>query len=274
MVDTPAVTAPHKADGCTIDWNHSAACQATIIDPENCVIDWKGRTKLAIVGFASSTRELAPYDNPEWVIWGLNQLYRHIKRADAWVDIHYNYNEPAAVVEGTDFDKWLAAAPIPVFMCNRQPAVPNSVKYPLQPIIDKFGARYFTSTISYMIAYGIWAGFREIGIWGVDLIVGKEYFYQKSCAEFWIGVANGLGIEVRIPDDSALLKGGFLYGFEPEPKSLVNISEFQRRIGECEKRKAELLRELQTVDGAKQDAAFWLELAELRARGGSIPVVG
>jgi len=260
--------------GNTINWDHPAACKARIIDPDRGLIDWNGRTKLAIVGFASSSKDKAPYEDPEWVVWGLNQLYRHINRADAWIDIHHDYAAEAKVVEGTDFMGWLTQAPIPIFMCKREADIPSSVRYPLEEITAKFGARYFTSTISYMIAYGIYAGFREIGLWGVDLIVGKEYFHQKPCAEFWLGMANAMGIQVRLADESALLKSTHLYGFEEGPvHGPIKIGEIEERLAKMDKRKEELIRELQTVDGAQQDCRYWLELAALRLRGGAIPAL-
>lgn len=46
--------------------------------------------KLAIVGFAETTRHLAPYDDPEYEIWSLNEGYNYewIKRFDRWFQIH------------------------------------------------------------------------------------------------------------------------------------------------------------------------------------------
>lgn len=254
-----------------IKWDHPSACHATIIDADQGLIDWKGRTKLAICGFASSSRDLLPVNDPEWVIWGLNQLNRHIDRGDAWIDIHHDFAAPDKVVEGTDFAAWLKTAQIPVFMAKREPDIPMSVRYPIEAIVEKYGVDYFTSTISYMIAYGIWAGFKTIGIWGVDLIVGKEYFYQKPCAEFWIGVGSGAGVDFKIPDASALLRSKYRYGYQDEPDSLIRLSEMNDRVAKMDKRKDELLKELQTVDGARQDAMYWLELMTLRERGGSIP---
>lgn len=46
--------------------------------------------KLAIVGFALTTRHLAPYADPEYEIWSLNEGYNYdwIKRFDRWFQIH------------------------------------------------------------------------------------------------------------------------------------------------------------------------------------------
>lgn len=244
-----------------LDWNHPAACHANIVDADRCLIDWQGRTKLAIVGFASSSRELAPYDDPEWVIIGLNQLYRHIPRADAWFDIHWDYNQPNKVVEGTDYDGWLSSAPIPIFLIDRQSWIPGSVRYPIESIIEQFGIDYFTSTISFMLAYGIWSGFSTIGLWGVDLIVGQEYDYQKACAEFWLGVAMGRGVDLILPPQSALCKPSHRYGYEPEPNwGIIKESHLEARLKRYAEQRAKLVAELQTVDGAAQEADYLISL--------------
>jgi len=46
--------------------------------------------KLAIVGFAPTTRHLAPFDDPEFEVWGLNEEYHFdwMKRFDRWFQIH------------------------------------------------------------------------------------------------------------------------------------------------------------------------------------------
>jgi len=53
---------------------------------------WPVRTKdkVAIVGFADGHRHLAPFDDPEWEIWGLNRLHQVMpgKRWDRWFEIH------------------------------------------------------------------------------------------------------------------------------------------------------------------------------------------
>ena len=85
-----------------IKWDHPAAAHAVIVDADNGVMDWKGRTKFGLVGFASSSRDSAPWDDPSWILMGLNQLYRHCPRFDAWIDIHHYWADPASMVEGTD----------------------------------------------------------------------------------------------------------------------------------------------------------------------------
>src|SRR4029077_9502319 len=187
---TDAVPPETAVDG--VNFWHPCAGKIRITDhdkgliQEFCPDGVTPRKKVAIVGYAETSRMLAPFDDPEWSIWGMNQLYRHIPRADRWFDIHHNWNEH--VVEGTDHVGWLSNAKIPCYMVERLPQFQNSVTLPIQRLIDINGKDYFSSSIAYMIALAIADGFTHLRIFGVDLIVGDEWDYQKPNAEFWIGV--------------------------------------------------------------------------------------
>ena len=263
-----------KSTKVCVDFSHPCAGKVTIFDHEKALVeelcpDGSPRTKVAIIGYAATTRDLAPYHDPEWSVWGLNQLYRLIPRADRWFDIHANWNEHT--VEGTDHEKWLAEAPIPIYMVDRVPSIPNSVKYPVERVLSSGGhPDYFTSTIAYCIALAIDEGFKEIGLWGIDLIVGEEYGYQKPCAEFWIGVAHGKGITVTVPKESALVKQSHRYGYEVEPRSLIKFSELQARTKELLDERHKLMIKLSLIDGAIQQNDIWKDLVELRMKGSAI----
>ncbi len=199
-----------------VDFSHPAAGKIHIIDRDKGVVDeycpdgTTPRKKVAIVGYAETSRMLAPFDDPEWSIWGMNQLYRYIPRADRWFEIHHNWDEH--VVDGTDHIGWLTGAPIPVYMVARLAQFITSVTLPIEKLIAICGRDYFSSSIAYMIALAIAERFTHIHLYGIDLIVGDEWDYQKPNAEFWIGVANGMGITVGIPSESALCRQTWRYG--------------------------------------------------------------
>lgn len=257
-----------------VDFNHPCAGHIKILDHEKGVVesfcpDGTKRTKMAIVGFAASSKDLAPFNDPTWEIVGLNQLYRHIPRADRWFEIHTNWNE--FVVEGTDHQKWLAEAPIPVYMIERVPGIPNSVRYPIERVMNGH-PDYFTSSVAFVIALAIQEGFKEIGLWGIDLIVGDEYFYQKPCAEFWIGTAHGKGITVTLPHTTALCKQSHRYGYQVEPESLVKMGELAKRKKALLDERHKALIHVANLDGALQDCQMWGDLADLRMKGGTVNI--
>ncbi len=298
--------APKEGDG--VDLAHpQRALGLTIVDREQGLVGGGTRKRIAVCGFASSSRDMAPVNDPNWEIWGLNQLYRHIKRADRWFDVHYYWEQE--VVPGTDggYDKpgsymhWMANCGLPVYMHHLVKEIPTSVRFPVERLIAKYGSDYFTSTIAFMVALAIEeiegrvdAEFKAyvkrspkvlleradltavrrkmfaeyaIGVFGVDLIVGDEYFWQKSCAEFWLGHASALGINVVLPPTTALCKQMYRYGYEKEPDTIVKLSELAEHGATLAKTRDEHLKALYVHDGAIQNNAYWTELMTLRLRG-------
>ena len=236
--------------------DHPMRSGARVLDGEAGLVERKCE-KLAIVGYATSTRDLAPFDDPAYEVVGLNQLYRFIPRADFWCDIHENWNEEN--VEGTDHEGWLRDCGMPVLMNETRPGLPTSVRFPIERAIE-IGSDYFTSTISYLIAWSILQGYQEVALYGIDLIVGTEYEVQKACAEHWLGVAHGRGMNVRLPSGCALLKHSHRYGYEKAPSwGPVNMLDFQARHDGLIKERDTLLAKLHALDGALHEVGKYTE---------------
>lgn len=125
------------------------------------------RTKVAILGFTQSFQK-APFGDPSWEIWGLNELYMFVPRWDRWFELHSRAVYEADKTRVSDHVQKLMGMTCPVYMHQRWDDIPGSVPYPLDAIIQRFG-NYFTNTISYMLALAIMEGFTEIGVYGVDM---------------------------------------------------------------------------------------------------------
>jgi len=106
---------------------------------------------------------------------------------------------------------------IPIMTTKVYDWVPTSVAFPLDEIVNKFGACYFGSSIDYMITYAMFKEYDIINLYGVNMVLLNEYKQQKPSLEFWIGMAMGLGYKVNINagKHSAILKtyDKRLYGF-------------------------------------------------------------
>jgi hypothetical protein len=286
---------PKDDDG--VDPKHPCKANVRILDRQRALVE-TDRKKFAICGFASSTRHLIPIDDPAWEIWGMNQLYRHVKRADRWFDVHWNWDKE--LVPGTDHVGWIRDSGIPVYMIEAHKELPTSVRFPLDVLMATF-ADYFTSTVAHMTALAIWEIDRivhgrlakmapmapldtvralrdlyaeySIGFFGIDLIVGEEYGWQKPCAEFWIGAAAiGRGIEVYTPSQSALCKQRFRYGYETEPATIIKPAEVERHKASLVAERDKMMRQMFLLDGAIQTDDYYHELIELRLRGGDIKI--
>lgn len=200
--------------------------------------------KVAIVGFAD-TRIDAPYNDPTFEIWGLNDLHNQLPRYDRWFDIHdrENINEDVRLGR-SPADKCglggLSRLNVPVYMQDHYPDIPNSIKFPLDEVIKAFPyGHYMTNSISYMIALAIYEGFTEIHVYGVDMAVGPEYIAQRPSCEYWLGVVAGKGIKLYIPSASDLLKCHCLYAFESRKQNLYE-DKLRRTSEEMVKRKAQI----------------------------------
>ncbi len=211
---------------------------------ESKVLDFaKPKKKIAIVG-CSDHKEKAPYNDPEWELWGVNNLFlsltpEKMKGFGRWFEIHMLEKLPNGKIQRRRIDNFrgqpvgdyirsLANIDIPVYMQRRWEEIPKSVAYPLREVIDFVKSDYFTNTISYQIALAIMEieqGNYEprIGVWGVDMAVqsdlmgNAEYSHQRPSCEYFLGLAIGRGINVILPPECDLLKTRFLYGWnEPE----------------------------------------------------------
>ena len=209
-------------------------------EPQKKVFNICKREKVAIVGCAES-KSMSPFQlSNEWEFWGVNNLHLTLPKAPwtRWFELHsIAYDNIQYLRRGkADFRgqpiqaylESLNALNIPVYMQRPWNVIPNAVPYPLQVILKEFPRRYFTNTISWMIALAILEGFKEIGIYGVDMAVSSplrqqnEYSHQRPSCEYFIGIAEGRGIKVHLPDECDLLKSRFLYAIEDIQETAFN----------------------------------------------------
>lgn len=189
------------------------------------------KKKVAIIGYTSS-KDLAPYDDPEFEIWGINDIYRYIPRFDRFFQLHRPESCDQEHKKHPERDNWemnraaISNMKCPVYLQEADPEIPQTIKFPLKEIIEMFApyfiepehAKYFTNSISYLTAFAIYEGFEEIHIYGVDMAMASEFSQQRPSCEFWLGVAVGKGIIIHVPNQADLLKARFLYAYEDERK--------------------------------------------------------
>jgi len=224
------------------------------------------KKKLAIVGTAPSSIHLAPYNDPDYEIWCLNGVYGYIdfpsiNNITRWFDIHFLAEIKDSPNNYFDFHK---ACPVPVYMQDVFEEVPTSVKFPLEEVLARFPRRYFTNTVSWMLALAIYEGYGDISVFGVDMAMGTEYASQRPSCEYFLGYAEGMGINIYLPQESDLLKTPFLYGFEDEKadflrsKLLAKKAEYEAKKAEYQRQIEQATAALNTYDGALQDVEYTL----------------
>jgi len=212
------------------------------MEEQQAAFELPKKKKLCIVGCAEHKSQ-TPFDlEKEFEYWGVNNLYHTLKGPwTRWFELHHIANENGVWMRRGKKDfreqpvemylKELGSLKIPVYMQQPNPLVPNAVPYPIKEVLGLFGD-YLTNTISYMMALALMERFEEVHIYGVDMAVQSEYFYQRPSCEYFLGIMAGRGVKIVIPKDSDLLKTRFLYGFhEPEEEKFhVKLMEMHKSM--------------------------------------------
>lgn len=226
--------------------------------------------------------------------WGLNELYNHFAPRcakagrplfDRWFELH-DMQTITDSEEDQKHLKWLQAQPAgrPIYMQEAHADIPAAVRFPLERVVKVFG-RYFTSSIGYMLALAILEGrddslavvdpeaaYGWIGIYGIDLAADTEYGDQRPNAEYLVGVAKGLGIEIVIPKESALLRADRLYGYEPGlGDGPVGEAYDRKRVRDLTEQRDQALAAVHTIEGAIQEAENRIKLRRIIKRGVQVP---
>lgn len=261
--------------------------------------------KVAIVGFSDISRDLAPYDDPEFEIWGCNHVFQYAKRVDAIFEVHtagqleayYGKNWPAYRKVLSDFRGRLV-------MNEPGDEFPHAERLPIEKLQKVFGftienidftneppgkrailgrlrseVAIFKSTISYMIALAILEGRPEIAIYGVDMSVDSEWFFQRHNLYFFLGWARAKGVSIVIPAHSHLMKEqGWvrLYGYDQEQaakyKDLIHdlkleVEQFDELLKEKNRQQEALASEMERTEGILQELEALKRSGEFNGHG-------
>jgi hypothetical protein len=164
--------------------------------------------QVCILGTAETMAE-APFDSEGWEIWAVSTVLGHagLKRIDRLIEIH----EPS---EWKPRAEQINAAKVPVWMWKHYEEIPLSEPFPLDDVDALFKRRYYTNSISMLIAEAIREKASDIGLFGVHMATTNEYAEQRPSVEYFLGFAEGRGINLWIPDGSDMLKAARLYGYQ------------------------------------------------------------
>lgn len=186
-----------------------------------------GKRTVAIVGSAHTTGPWAPYRENGIEVWCSNEMHGKIwmdeKYATAWFQIH----PKISFTQEHRFDHWgwlQKEHSFPIYMHRKYDLVPSSVPYPLYDIQhDLIGnfvrgeekvERLFSSTFSYQVALALhMRKFDRIELYGIELVLEGEYPWQREALAFWMGKADGMDVDIWLPEQCSLLLQP-LYGYE------------------------------------------------------------
>lgn len=216
--------------------------------------------KIALVGTAPSSRNLAPFNDPTWKIWvcsagNMNQ----VPRVDAWFEIHSNLLWPEHIHFGGPYIEWLKQQTFPVYMQDTS-LVPRATPLPLHDLLEEFGDGFFTSSFAWMLAMAIKAGASEIALYGIDMASRDEYILQRPAAYFFFWEARRRGIKVTAPHESDIMRSPGLYGFSDGTpfgrKMAVRDKELRDRVNGMRQQRDQLSNSIVYLEGAIEDVDY------------------
>jgi hypothetical protein len=180
----------------------------------------KGRPReVCIVGFGPGMDLMYQLDS-HVPIWSMNAAESYdFRRLDALFEMHPIRD---IVLETRRIRNLRQEHPYPIYMLDKYPWFPSSVRYPKEEVISKVfenvflgpkNARYMDSSVPYMVALAVHKKFNVIYLFGFGLMTDTEYVYQRPGAFGLIMWAAAQGVKVILPEDSNLMPET-LYGYD------------------------------------------------------------
>lgn len=229
------------------------------------------KRKIALIGSAPSSINLAPYRQPDWFIMGCSPGAYGVAgpHADAWVELHrFEPQIPGHVGTG---QPWFSPEYCEflfrhskVFIANPIPGMNGGVVYPFDEMIEKFGPYFMTSSLSWMLALAIEQDdVEEIALFGVDMAAHEEYATQRPGCQYFLTLAIQRGIKITIPPESDLLQPPFLYGFGETSPMMIKLTarkkELESRLAGCDQQMAAAQRQGDFLRGAIDDIDYMIK---------------
>lgn len=173
------------------------------------------RRKVAICG--SGGAQQMPWDDPTFECWSINNFWESSRdsegriAASRWWEQHQITPDTAGprrgqVIQNENDMAWIRQCPVPLYTTEPVPENTHAVVWPVEYFAAKY-RDYFCCTFAYQIAQAIEEDFKELHVYGLELLMGtkREATVESSCTNYWLGLAEGRGVKVVIPDRVAVI---------------------------------------------------------------------
>ena len=165
--------------------------------------------KIAVLGTCPS-RMSAPLADLSWDIWTIGPGGKNSNRWSTLFEIHGSGTWPEGFGEYLDELK-AEKPPKRIFTESPMPDWPANVVYPQSQLFEKYGKKWFTSSISYALALALEEGVTDLGVFGIDLESGEEYKSQYHGARYFLDLARLAGVNLVLPAGCGLLRDPIPY---------------------------------------------------------------
>lgn len=183
-----------------------------------------GPSSYAWVSSAGQREDIA--GAARWAITGFGVPFQHDLLWDMHDPKRWTGHRRQRVVESR----------VPVVMPRTADDIPMSREYPFHEVLERFNQMYFTGgTFSYLMAFAIMCFEAGGGCKGAKIeAFGCDWNYPglpglergRNNAEFWVGYAACLGIELHAPPNTTFLDANIrekgLYGYDYQPDISVS----------------------------------------------------
>ena len=209
----------------------------------------EGTVKAVTILGTGSTRVQCPYDASQ--VWGVNGIYSEIDtrmmrklpvRLDKLFITDYLFSPQGHIHFDIDrlnrITEEMHCQVMTLHELRLGKYRIKATKYPFKMISNKFNTEYFTSTISFMLAWALHKEYKKVRLYGVDMHGKDEYMMQKGGVEYWIGRLQQSGAEVFVAEGGTVMQtpNGLPYGFKPrvdfkmvDPFNLLMLPERMRK---------------------------------------------
>ena len=250
--------------------------------------------KIALLGSAPSSVQLAPFSDPSYKIWACSPgTYSILPRCDAFFELHRW--EPGQIGKPHTQKQWFSpeyvawmAQQCRVWMYEAVPEIPGSARLPVEELEAKYGTYFFTSSIAWMMACAIEDVLEErdaledqslppaddvIALYGIDMAATEEWGYQRAGCQHFALLAADLGIQIIVPPESDLLRPSPRYGIDESEHWMIKLTarkgELTSRLDRARQQVAGFTREVSFLEGALDDMDYMMKtwVGEREGRG-------
>lgn len=101
---------------------------------------------------------------------------------------------------------------------SRTHLFPKGEDFPFDDVMAAVPCAYLENTIAYQLAYAIYEHkvlgrtIDRIGLFGVHMMGRLEFVWERPSVIYFIGLAQGMGIDVFMPPGAPLFMSGYMAG--------------------------------------------------------------
>ena len=161
---------------------------------------------------------------PSAELWGVtrcNVLYwrESLTDWDRWFDLHPVQTTPyhrGILAKRPEAWDWYRRQDTtrPIYLLEPHPDVPASIAFPRQFVQDTLRTSRFTVSVDWLIGLALCEGFQRIVLNGIGTRFQADFQFAHQGILYWLGYAEGRGIELVIEGPSCYAAPDQVYGYE------------------------------------------------------------